>query len=91
MENIDFGEKICCVRWLQIQNTRPHTKFQCRSSTNRDTACILLAKVKKNSKTWKALTLEKKLVAQWRIDFLLTPLMAYWFFVDPFNGVLVFC
>jgi hypothetical protein len=77
MENIDLGEKICCVRWLQIQKTRPHSKFLCGSSTNRDTANILLAKVEKHSKTWKILTLEKKLVAQWRIDFLLTPLMAY--------------
>ena len=60
MENIDLGEKICCVRWLQIQKTRPHSKFLCGSSTNRDTANILLAKVEKHSKTWKILTLEKK-------------------------------
>ena len=64
MENIDFGEKICCVRWLQILKTRPHSKFLCGSSTNRDTANILLAKVEKHSKTWKISTLEKKLIAQ---------------------------
>ena len=64
MENIDLGEKICCVRWLQIQKTRPHSKFLVGSSTNRDTANILLAKVEKHSKTWKILTLEKKVIAQ---------------------------
>ena len=62
MENFDFREKNLLLKVVKnLKNTAPF-KISVSQSTNRDTAHILLAKVKKHSKTWKILTWEKKFV-----------------------------